>query len=293
MQEIFSGLLALFHFSKSLDLSLWVKALAPYIFLAAKEPVVVAVIVFGFWLISQKIFSRSLVVICFTLVISFFLKCLWKAPLPPGVGADTWAFPSGHMLWASVFWGYLAWSQPRAWVRVIVLAFLAFYGWAIVAVGYHYPQDIWGAAGFAIVIVSGIFRLERSERVRRYPQAFVGSLWLVSALAFCGTLWLAGLRPATAAGLAGLTVLMMCEMMGWIPGSLGLPLRWRALGCLVSFAGAAGMMFYVVPLLQRMTSRPLADSAGFVVMIVLSTVMVPKLITQLNSKFIRRSVKIV
>jgi membrane-associated phospholipid phosphatase len=61
------------------------------------------------------------------------------------------SFPSGHTLYATVFWGYLAWliKSPLAWLFAAIMVVLA--GVSRLYLGLHWPGDI--LAGFAIGVL--------------------------------------------------------------------------------------------------------------------------------------------
>lgn len=254
---------------------------APYILYAAKDPIVMAIIIGGYWLVNQKVFLRSLEVICFTLVIGFFLKCFWKAPLPPGVASKTWAFPSGHMLWACLFWGYLAFSQRRVWLRSFAVVFLAIYGCCIVIKGFHYPRDIWGAVGFAIPILAGIKRLEEVIWVKQLPHRFALVLWLLAIPALMGTVMMAWLRSDVFAGFVGLLTLVACHKVRAIP-DIQANLSWsrRTIGFFLSLGAVAMTMLVIVPgTLTQLTNAIVAEGIGFGITAILLTVLIPRLVS--------------
>ncbi|HRE32849.1 MAG TPA: phosphatase PAP2 family protein, partial [Candidatus Berkiella sp.] len=75
-----------------------------------------------------------------------YLKSIWQMPLPAPM--EGWAFPSGHMHSAVVFWGALAIEFRRFWFSALIVFMLCLAGYGLVYHGYHYPIDIVGAVGF-------------------------------------------------------------------------------------------------------------------------------------------------
>jgi len=115
--------------------------------LVFSQPYVYAIILsVGFLLFSEKIFGRTLFILTFTMIYNTFLKSIWQHPLPAPL--EGWAFPSGHMHCAVVFWGWLAVEYFKTWFTVMVIFILCLIGYALVYSGYHYPIDVFGALGF-------------------------------------------------------------------------------------------------------------------------------------------------
>lgn len=111
------------------------------------QPIVLASIVLvGFLNRHEALFGRTLLILLFTMIYNVYLKSVWQVPLPPPL--EGWAFPSGHMHSAVVFWGALAMQLKRGWFTLLVCIMLSMSGYGLVYHGYHYPIDIAGAVGF-------------------------------------------------------------------------------------------------------------------------------------------------
>ena len=81
----------------------------------------------------------------FATLFNSYLKSLWQIPLPVTANSTGWAFPSGHMHFASTFWLTLTLSLGRKYL-LFTVPMLCSLGYALVAKGYHYPMDIFPAA---------------------------------------------------------------------------------------------------------------------------------------------------
>jgi hypothetical protein len=111
------------------------------------QPIVLAsVVLVGFLNRNEAIFGRTLLLLLFTMVYNVLLKSIWQIPLPPPL--EGWAFPSGHMHSAVVFWGALAIEFRRFWFSALVVFTLCLTGYGLIYHGYHYPIDIIGSVGF-------------------------------------------------------------------------------------------------------------------------------------------------
>jgi hypothetical protein len=81
----------------------------------------------------------------FATLFNSFLKSIWQIPLPETANSTGWAFPSGHMHFACVFWLILAFTLGRKHFSFIIPMLMGL-GYALVAKGYHYPIDIFPSA---------------------------------------------------------------------------------------------------------------------------------------------------
>ncbi len=145
------------------------------------------VFLIGFLFINEKAFARILFIVTFTMVYTALLKSIWQMPLPPPL--EGWAFPSGHMHTAFVFWGWLAIEYHKVWFYEITFFLLCLVGYGIVYHGYHYPIDILGAAGFGTLSLIIYSLLQHIKVFKEKPY------WLGFLLAFLSGLIILILPP--------------------------------------------------------------------------------------------------
>lgn len=170
------------------------------------QPLLMACVIFvGFLLLSEKAFGRTLFLLLFTMIYNVYLKSIWQMPLPPPL--EGWAFPSGHMHGAVVFWGWLAIEYRKIWYAELTFFMLCLTGYGIVYHGFHYPIDILGACGFGILSLLVYTFLHRLSFFKEHPYR-LGYL-----LAILGIIFIALLPP---------------EMRK--------PHQWQALGTLIGFS---------------------------------------------------------
>ncbi|MDR3187394.1 MAG: hypothetical protein LBT63_03145 [Holosporaceae bacterium] len=89
--------------------------------------------------------------ICFVFVVMIFnalLKQWFKVPLFPHLGPG-YAFPSGHMHAAAVFYGYIIYKVDNRALRVTLLFLLCCFGLSLIQCRFHDLFDVTGAAVFA------------------------------------------------------------------------------------------------------------------------------------------------
>jgi len=106
----------------------------------------------GYLFLDKVIYSRALCLLLFTVIYNVYLKQLFQMPLPAYMH-EGFAFPSGHMHSAFVFWGYLATQYRSIMVKAMLGAMIIIGGYGLVYSGYHYPQDILGAWGFGALSI--------------------------------------------------------------------------------------------------------------------------------------------
>ena len=135
--------------------------IATMILVSTKEMFIIPFLVLGFFIFNRDIIARLLYITLLTMIVSTFLKSIWQIPLPEHLNSQGWAFPSGHMQFAVVFWGWLAWEVRKTWVSITVATMIALVGWALIYLGYHSLRDIIGAFAFgtlSLVIYSQTLR---------------------------------------------------------------------------------------------------------------------------------------
>ncbi len=126
------------------------------------------IIVLGLLSFDRKIFARTLLLLLFTMIYNVYLKALWHMPLPAHM--EGWAFPSGHMHGAFVFWGWLAVEYRKFWFSALVFLILCFVGYGLVYSGFHYPIDILGAAFFGSLSILGYYFLNKISYFKEKPE---------------------------------------------------------------------------------------------------------------------------
>lgn len=102
----------------------------------------------GYYFGDQKIYARTLCLLLFTMIYNYYLKSLWKLPLPPPL--EGWAFPSGHMHNAIIVWGWLTREYHSKYFLFLSIFILSLIGYSLLYFHYHYFIDILGAVGWGM-----------------------------------------------------------------------------------------------------------------------------------------------
>ena len=145
----------------------------------------VAIIMIGFFFFKRSLFAHALILVLFTNVYNYWLKLLFKLPLPPTLGHEGFGFPSGHAHSSAVFWGWLAISFKPWWAKIICLALCSINVAAIVHAGFHYPMDVAAAIGFAVVTLTLYSLCLKVPFVKQNP-AILGIFLAMISLVFLG-----------------------------------------------------------------------------------------------------------
>lgn len=127
---------------------------------------VIPVSVAGYWVFRKEMFGRLIFLILFSMIFSLYLKSIWQVPLPSWLKSDTWAFPSGHMLFTVVFYGGMACELRQTWMSLGGLLVMGGVAWALMYFGYHEVRDILGGIGFGGLILIAYYFCRRLSFVK-------------------------------------------------------------------------------------------------------------------------------
>lgn len=114
---------------------------------------------------GRSFFFQTGPLIFFSIIVNVALKAFFKIPLSPSLGVVGFAFPSGHMQLATVFYGWILLRFPYGLCRIPVLVLLLCIAAALVHYGYHNIPDILGALVSGIVIITAYsFALKKWDK---------------------------------------------------------------------------------------------------------------------------------
>lgn len=119
--------------------------------LCSQAEVWVAFILFSKY---KKQYLRALFLMLISMLVNANLKVIFKMPLPEWLHSAGYAFPSGHMQVAVVFWGWLMYEFASLRNLLAGTVLLAGVGYWIVFFKYHSVFDICGAVPVGLAIVA-------------------------------------------------------------------------------------------------------------------------------------------
>ncbi|WP_049772115.1 phosphatase PAP2 family protein [Shewanella sediminis] len=136
------------------------------------------------------------ILLCFTAL--YFLKNVFAVPRPAAILAveeinivgellTKNSFPSGHTATAFTLAGFVLLSFPGVILRLLVIIMACGAGWARIAVGAHWPEDVFFGAGIGLVFAWAGAYLSRREFS---PAASYACCLFLSLVAFITNLTL-------------------------------------------------------------------------------------------------------
>ncbi|KTD64344.1 phosphatase PAP2 family protein [Legionella spiritensis] len=135
-------------------------------------PILLLIVVSGFLFISRALFFQTACLAAFDIMVNVALKGFFKVPLAPALGPG-FAFPSGHMQLATVFYLWLALYIPLWPWRIAVALLLAGIGAGLIHYDYHSLQDV--LAGLACgLLLLGFYRYALMKLTRVSPWLLIG-----------------------------------------------------------------------------------------------------------------------
>ena len=110
---------------------------AKFFLIFGQEFVLIPLIIFGFLALNKKTYGHAIFLLLFTMIFSAFLKSIFQIPLAEHLNKTGYAFPSGHMQTAIVFYGWLFIAHKNTLVRSLVSIILLGIGFALIQQKYH------------------------------------------------------------------------------------------------------------------------------------------------------------
>ncbi len=145
------------------------KVLSEFFLMINRAFVVVPVLVAGYIWLSRKFFYHLVCLVFFSIIVNYALKVTFKAPLSLALNKQGFAFPSGHMQSATVFYSSLVYGfisgnifngesfiKKPATKKIffgLLLLVLAGIGWAMTYHGFHDLKDVLAGAFCGTVLV--------------------------------------------------------------------------------------------------------------------------------------------
>lgn len=102
----------------------------------------------GFLFYDRNIFFHAIAIAAFGAIVNVALKGTFKMPLSADLLKVGYAFPSGHMQFSTVFYGWIALMMPYWSIRILIFLLLTSIGFGLVHFDYHTLFDVVGGLTF-------------------------------------------------------------------------------------------------------------------------------------------------
>lgn len=136
--------------------------------LALSNPSTYIIVSFlGIFFLKEERYVKALFLVVFTMFYNIWLKNLFQMPLPPDLGLKGFAFPSGHMHSAVVFWGWLALEYRKKWLYGATFLLYTWIAFGLIHHKYHYFIDIIGALGFGALTLGLYYAINKISLFRK------------------------------------------------------------------------------------------------------------------------------
>lgn len=125
---------------------------------------------------KRDIYAKAACFLLWVMIFNTLLKQLFKVPLFPNLGSG-YAFPSGHMHAASIFYGYILYKTDNKIIKLLLAILLSCLGVSLIYCNFHDWFDVLGAVGFAVteILIYHVISINFGDRI-------VGIISIISAI---------------------------------------------------------------------------------------------------------------
>ncbi|MCA0403479.1 MAG: phosphatase PAP2 family protein [Proteobacteria bacterium] len=140
---------------------------------------IIPLVLLGFLWISRFAFYHAVALMLVSMIINVALKISFQIPLSPSLHKAGFAFPSGHMQLASVFYLFLAYQFKKTWLTTTIFFLLTGIGFGLIYFGYHNIYDVVAAFITALILVfSYLFSIKQAPKITAWLLLGLASLLL-------------------------------------------------------------------------------------------------------------------
>jgi hypothetical protein len=141
---------------------------------------IVPLSVLGYLCYDREKWGRVIYITIFGLMVSTSLKGIWQVPLAPWLKSTSWAFPSGHMFGACVFYLWISHEMKQRWISNTVIVILCGIGFGLIQQKYHDIYDVLGAIVFAVLLLFCYSKLLKIKLFQEKPDLIVLPLFPIA-----------------------------------------------------------------------------------------------------------------
>ncbi|MEQ9116274.1 MAG: hypothetical protein RLN62_05715 [Rickettsiales bacterium] len=119
----------------------------------SESPFIISLLILGYLGCNRDKFARISVAVFFSVILTCYLKAVFKYPLPPGMHAG-WGFPSGHQSTSIVLWLAMAWEFRSKAVLALGIIANGFVAYAMLYYNFHFEKDLFAALGQSLTLLA-------------------------------------------------------------------------------------------------------------------------------------------
>ena len=141
---------------------------------------IIPLIILGYIWINRDTFYHATCLILVSMIFNCALKVTFQMPLSAVIGKEGFAFPSGHMLSATIFFGWLAFRSGSLAIRTLIIVLLTGIGLSLIHFQYHNYYDVLGAIFFALLQMVAYYQLAtKKNSILRWSTIFVSTILVI------------------------------------------------------------------------------------------------------------------
>lgn len=137
----------------------------------SNDTLLVPLIIIGFLYVNNRTYGQALIVLLFSLVFNTVLKRYFGIPLNLNLNIEGFAFPSGHMQSATVFYGWIYAATNNIRLRIIIIVLLSGISFGLHRFGYHNVYDILAGVSFGVLIIVMFNKLTKTKILQKHPYS--------------------------------------------------------------------------------------------------------------------------
>ncbi|WP_156812357.1 phosphatase PAP2 family protein [Legionella tunisiensis] len=139
--------------------------------------IVIPLIILGFIWLDRTVFYHAACLVLLSIVMNVALKVTFQIPLPPALGKDWFAFPSGHMQLSTVLYAWLAYKVEKPVFRLATVTLLVGIGASLIHFDYHNLFDVLAGSFFALLLIVAYYLPSK-----KWPQSMPLVIVLIGSL---------------------------------------------------------------------------------------------------------------
>ncbi|MCH9690059.1 MAG: hypothetical protein K0U24_02555 [Gammaproteobacteria bacterium] len=163
-------------------------ALAQFFLYFTDAPWLIFFLGCGFLFGDRTLFYHATCIMLISTVLNVALKYTFQIPLAPTLHKAGFAFPSGHMQFATVLYGWFALHTKNHALHITIACLLGGIGFGLVHFHYHTWFDTFGALFFAGIILGAYYMLLTKKPAYFTRIQIATAVLAMSYIAYRGTI---------------------------------------------------------------------------------------------------------